>query len=135
MKSRTFPHLVLVWHIHPESRTLTTMRLVTAAEYEAMTPFLKQALCWKAYSPEGSAAGPGDLHSTEFVDQYGIEALIFEVLSSRCVNVVPNVMQEIQLDLRRLGISPWADDEDRFFLDSVHRNMGLKANYSCESLF
>lgn len=116
-------HCALAWKVN-ETGVLIDMRLLTPDEFNQPR---YQSYSWTAYSPDNCRA-PSDKWGTEAIDKYGLEAVIFDKISNLSQSVAPNVMQRLQVDLRRFRVNGWTLDAGHYY-GGKHKEMINDASY------
>lgn len=124
-KKSKYPHCVLVWNTDTDG-VLIDMRLLTPKEFQIGK---YGSYSWGAYQPDGVKAPPSDLMTTNRVNKYGLEAIIFEHISNGCKSVAHGVLNRLQVDLRRFRINGWDLDPERGYWGREHREMIESASY------
>lgn len=121
-------HCALAWKTSLEKKgELIDMRLLTPREFHQ--PQYDRYRC-AFYSPPDRMVEDGcwDYESTRMIDKYGLEAFIFDKISSQSLSVAPNVLQRLQVDLRRFRVNGW-DLETKHYYGDEHKQMLESATY------
>jgi hypothetical protein len=98
------PHVVLCWRENISTGLVEEIRLLPAAEFNALRDGRSRFPAWRAYRPDDAETEhPTDSWGEEVVRRYGIQGLVGCVIVVNQLTIPQEALSALRDDLARLG--------------------------------